>query len=597
MKEQRSGRRSFALLGAVVFAAALIIYFRALSLGLVWDDPFLIGQTREIFSQKGIFGFFTTPFLALEGKISPNYFRPLVFISIWLDGLIGSGSPLVFHLTNVLLHGVASVLCFNLFSLFLDRSIAFWAALLFAIHPVHTESVYFVSGRTDILAAVFILATAVMWGSELKGEVSKTTARLWGGVFFLCALLTKEAAFFVPVALLGWDFLQTGRGEEHGERRKAWFSILGGLCLAVLLYRFSFDGGILSPLKTLPPAVPPITPPDRLWGFLEYLRLMTLPFPLKAYYTPSVVGPSPSVLVGALLTLGLFLSFGGSSDKRIGLSGFLWFFAFLFPVLGIIPARVPVAGERFLYIPSVSFCLMAGYALQALAKRFEDGGRVRWLPAILLLPLCLVTVLRADVWKDDKALFEHITAAAPDYFGGHYNLAIMYFGEKRYEEASEEYIFAATLKPEDSRPWAGAGRSFLYQGKPGLAAGYFEKALELSPESASLRFEYAGAFNAMGDSAGEREQLELVVRGDPSNFSAWNNLGILSRRAGEVAKAEEYFRKALELRSGAPAALGNLIDLLTETGRQGEIPGLLSLLEKSDPSGAALLRKKFETKR
>jgi Tfp pilus assembly protein PilF len=596
MKEQGYDRRGFALLGALVFAAALVIYFRALALGLVWDDTFLTGQTRDIFSQKGISGFFTTPFLALEGKVSPNYFRPLVFISIWLDELAGSGSPAVFHLTNLLLHGLASVLCFKLFSLFLERSIAFWAALLFAIHPVHSESVYFVSGRTDLLAAVFILAAAVMWGSELKGETAGRTARLWGGLFFLGALLTKEAAFFAPVALLGWDYLQTGRGAEHDERRKGWFSLLGGLCLLVLLYRFSYGGGVLSPLISLPPQSPPISPADRFWGFLEYLRLLTLPFPLKAYYTPSIVGPSAPVIAGALLTLGFFFSFGGADGRRTGVSGFLWFFLFLFPVLGIIPARVPVVGERFLYIPSIAFCLVAGLALQSLAKRLEGGGRVRWLPAILLLPLCLVTVLRADVWKDDKALFEHITAVAPDYFGGHYNLAIIYFGEKRYEEASEEYIFAATVKPDDSKPWAGAGRSFLYQGKPELAAGYFEKALELSPGNSSLRYEYAGVLNAMGDGRREREQLELVVKSDPSNVNAWNNLGILSLRAGERDKAEGYFRKALEVRPGAPAALGNLIGLLTDSGRDEEIAALLSSLEKSDPDGAARLRRKIDAR-
>jgi len=286
-------RNSRALLVVLIALSAFLVFSGTLGHELVWDDESFIRYSRELVDLGGINALATAEFKPdLTEDYGPGYYRPVSLASLWFDQHVGGSSPWVFHLTNTLLHTLCSVLVLVLLLMVLpSRAGAVGGALLFALHPIHVESVAFVSGRTDLLAAVFSLTAAVLW---LKLRQGKSPRPLYDWVLysiaFALACLSKEVAFVLPVVLIVWDFLLpsgTFSGPETFWRRKVWFlvsvSIIGGI---VLLRYFALDIEFgQEPLKGSDGLHVPLKVPGIL---LVYSRLLFLPLAERFLYLPSV---------------------------------------------------------------------------------------------------------------------------------------------------------------------------------------------------------------------------------------------------------------------------------------------------------------------
>jgi hypothetical protein len=291
---QRFGER--AALALVLLVAALA-YARTATFGLVWDDRLLVAQAEAAHRRDGVPGLLRAEYLATGDRGAPGYHRPLALASIWLDARLARALPWSFHLTNVALHALASLLVLLLLRALLPPGGgALFGALLFAVHPAHVESVAFVSARTDLWAGCLVLASTLLWLRERRGPPGGAwLTRALSTLALALAGLAKETALLLPAVLLLWGRLlpEEEGGERPGRRggALAWIPLWAGALIVVLLLRrlsgVGWAGGGLLPAAGSLPLL--------AWAAAvkteHYAKLLLLPWPLNAYYTPDQVAP------------------------------------------------------------------------------------------------------------------------------------------------------------------------------------------------------------------------------------------------------------------------------------------------------------------
>lgn len=416
----------------ILVGVVLLLYANSLGNGYVFDDVKVIQENETIRSFSAAAGIFRdifgyTPLEVKGNRIDPSY-RPVRFLSYALDYAItraifgdfepSSPPPLIFHFTNVILHGVSAVLVFLLALRLLPGSRFGPAivALLFAAHPVQTEAVTYLSGRRDVLFAVFYLLGLLAY---LRG---KETGRWPGAVicvgFYLLSLFTKEMAVTLPcIALL---LSPPRRGGKSGgwalllvlfviaAAFSAWKVLLknpGGLGEESVLY---WGGGLVTTLLTIP----------RL--LFHYLGLILFPLRLSVDYSfdafpasRSLLDPwtTAAALAGvAAIAAGVVLAW--RRGARIVPVAALWFLITLLPVLQFIPHPERVA-ERFLYLPLVGPLLLAGWWFPRLAGRLGRPRLALGIPCLLVLLFGVRVMLRNTDWSDPERLWGSAVAAHP----------------------------------------------------------------------------------------------------------------------------------------------------------------------------------------
>lgn len=446
-------RRLLFLAGATLLAFAL--YAGTLTYPLVWDDLALVGTVQRTLS-RGLPGLLTAEF-NLEPSKPTGYYRPVVLLSLRVDSLLAPRFPPSYHFTNVILHSLATGLVFSLVALTVGSAGAGLAgALLFAVHPVHTEAVAFVSGRTDLWAALFLLASVLAW---IRDRGAPTGARWpWraaGVLSFALALLSKEVSFVLPAVLLVWDLLlpdgqdRAGRGNGWWRRNGFWIAGWGTACAAVIVLRVAVAGIGFGPAAanggTFASGNPLVT---ALEIIATNVRLLAVPWPLNAYYTDDQLAFSPLTLAGCALFAAFCLALVRAGRGRAVALGLVWIGGFLLPTFNLVGINAAKVAERFLYFPSVGLALLVGYGWAAL----ENVGQIRRraISAVFLAVVAAFgygTLARAQVWREEIVFFRDFARTSPRFAGAHFNLGRAYGKAAMFPEAVAAYEAALQLDP------------------------------------------------------------------------------------------------------------------------------------------------------
>ncbi|MBI5441703.1 MAG: hypothetical protein HY900_10910 [Deltaproteobacteria bacterium] len=449
----RSVLKRWALPGIVLFAGAL--FSPALTGTFVWDDA----GVQQF--QLPAFQSFRDAFVRTSDvfSLSKLYYRPLVWLSYMFDRAVSGGntSSTVAHGTNLLLHMLATALVFLLGRRLFSGKSGPWAApaaaLLFAAHPIHAESICSVAGRTDILATVCVLGAVLL---SLEWREARDRAVLWGlasaGCLFL-GLLAKEVAVaglvLIPLSL--W-FSEPPAPGRRGPEARVVFGVL--LLAAVGAYTAlrgaagvgagtNLDGVRESPFFLIP-------------VFAHYVRKVVLPWPQHHFVASLPKLWTNAVALTAFLAVALLASKRSQGLRRTGLLAAGWFGVSLLPALAVSFDRTvaPVA-ERYLYLPSVGFCLLAG------AWAFGEL-RIRR-PAALLFGVFLVayagsSVERTLVWRDETSLWSSELRSDGTAENGWVllNLATAYHKKGEGELAERYYIRCMEDAPGSELAAAGA---------------------------------------------------------------------------------------------------------------------------------------------
>ena len=503
----------------LLFAA---IYARSVTFDFVWDDVEAI-RDNPIYTGPLLDGLDATqhdhldPALRKLSGMKPAHdsYRPLLYLSYRSDTTLSGMSPRGMHLHNLIL-ALLSILAFYFVAsrwLMSDRS-ALMATAVFALHPLQVESVAYVSGRGDLLAGLFaLLAVAAALQFEQAGtQAGRALWLLAGTACLLASLLSKEAYLGLPVALAGLAFAR-GRLRAQGVVLATWFVAIG----AYLALRFEVGGvaeGGTGAIALV--ALPGI--------FLRYLEIALLPFDLSSerLYDANYVLPGWIALAALAAWASIGLRRSWSRTSRTVASGLLWMLVLLGPS-AVVVIVMGVVADRYSYLPLGGFAVACSALLCAAARQPRGLRAVIGLAAFLWAAMCVaVTVVQVGTWKDNRTLYQHAVATAPESSMAHYRLGHSYAKEGRWPEAIALFERAVELQASNLRALNNLGVAYLNTGKYPEAARMFERALA---ESGQM------------------------------HFRAWYNLGVAQMNMGEREAACASVERALHINPSYSAAV------------------------------------------
>lgn len=454
---------------AIPVLAAIVIYLPALRNGFIWDDPLVLQQLRAMRSIGD---------LIVPPPIVPRfYYRPLIFVSYLFDQALGGETPFWLHASVIGWHGLNTLLVFLLARRLFPGEwlIASGGALLFAVFPVHVESVAWMAGRSDVIVCTLMLLTVFIFM-----EAAPAWLPWIGGGVFLLAMLSKEMAIALVVLIPLLDLMRA--------IRPSWVRY-APLFLATLVYfvlRSHALGAFVGGLPVDTPVMQLATALVRALGF--YTVRAVVPVGLCAYI-PNVPPGAGYFLVGALVPVLAAGLIGLAWQRGRWQPAFLalWFFATLAPSLTVIVRRSAsaVVADRYLYVPSVASCLLMAWVVVRLAQSRRVAAL--W-PAVGIGALAtLFTVLAVPytrVWADNLAFWTDVAAKVPDEALPQRELARALLDHNRPDEAERALQRALALEssPEGRvMAYGNLGNLYRRQGRYDDSLRAFEEGLKIAP--------------------------------------------------------------------------------------------------------------------
>lgn len=585
----------------MILLAALAIapFVPSLRSQLVWDDHEFIANNPTIKNLFPLNRFFQTQGLIEQGAIHPvTASRPLTSLSLALDYAVWRLNPFGYHLTNIFLH----LLCVLAVYYLLrgsggDFYCAWFGAGFFAVLPGHAEAVIALIGRSDLLAAFFLITGFMAY---VRFTTVRSHAAWWYAAALFCGLaacLSKETGVILFAIILVWEVFVRRR------LRRAWPRIVPFvlIVLGYLVYRGAvlqgntagsgWWGGNASRNFLMMPMI-----------FVRYLRVLFLPWslsPLHLVRIPERITDT-SFLAGFLL---LAAAFGWSifcliRKPWIGFNA-AWYLLALAPVSNVIPIPGIYMAERWLYLPSAGLCGLAGYFLSRWIKEKA------WLAALIFGVAATGFAVRSfiwnRVWHDEDALSRQIVRTSPashlgqtmrgrvlldqgklaeaeehlqtavrlrsGYYLAHSTLGTVYANQGRYEEAERAYRTAIRLNPRYAEAHSNLAVIRSLAGQTGEAIRELQIAVNLDPENYIFHFNLAQLFYDEGRQTEALTSFQKAARLAPDRIEAQIMIGIVLAEIGELAAAETQLRSIVEQGAAPPVVHYNLGLVYDRQGR------------------------------
>ena len=555
----RSLRWAAGLAGAV----AGIVFLNSLANQFAYDDNFIILGNTAIHSFDGLLQALWDPYwpgLYGQGK---GLWRPVTIGLFGLEWIAFNGSPVGFHLINVLLHAGVTVLVVLLLGEILPVAAAFVGGLLFAVHPVHVEAVANVVGFAEILSAFFfLLACILILRARPQMGLGRTGAVLF---LYLLAFLTKESAVTLPGIVLLLDCSREDiRVRGIGEYLARRWPLYSGMVLVagvVFLGRFLVIGNVASPFAPLGASL--LSEVPRIWTVVgtwpHVIRLLFFPLDLSADYGPAVIplafGWNSENLTGLFLVLGVLvlslfawrrgvLKKDQLSSRAVGW-GAVWFVITLSPTSNLLFLSGILLSERTLYLPSVGFVAAAAWALLRL---FET--RPRAASGVLLATLLLLagrSWTRTPTWKNNLEVFSTMTSEHPESGRSQWVLGDSYFAAGRDQEGLHAYGAAIGILRGPYELLVGASQNLL-------SAGYDRAAEILLNQAWEDRPDYGvapGLLAALYDRQGRHREAEAAamysLEKDSTSSIQYHVLARALQAQGRLLEAAEARKAVIRL--------------------------------------------------
>lgn len=554
-------------LAVVLLAVATLLAFAPIvDTGFVdFDDDIYVSANPHI--QQGIDA--GSLRWALTSFYAANW-HPITWLSHMVDWELYGSKPLGHHLSSLLVHlaGVL-VLFFALSRMTGAPGRSAFAAALFAVHPLHVESVVWLAERKDVLCALFwflSIAAYARW---------RETPRLFLGfavtLFATLALMSKPMAVTLPLTLLLLDFWPLGstrpRTVMAALRDKAPLYVLcaGAAWLTVMAQRAS---QAISSIEACPIGQ---RIGNALVAYVMYLVKMVWPVELSVFYPhPGATLPAWEILGAAgVLVLFSVVAVRLRRARPYLLFGWLWYLVTLVPVIGLVQVGEQAMADRYTYVPLVGIFVALSWGMGDIVA--SRAPRVATGVAIAVVVLLIgLTRFQVRFWKDAETLFTRALAVTEGNDVAHAHLGILRGRQGRFEEADAHFREALRIHPSSALAHLDLGTNLAHLGKTNEALVEFRVALRLDPTDPRVHTDLGGILLLLGNLDEARSHLEEALRLDPEFTAARIELGAVLSQSGRLDEAVSQFREAIRLdptRANAHARAGTA---LAKLGRYDE---------------------------
>jgi len=508
-----------------------------------WDDPTYVLENPRVkqLNQENVGFFFSSP--------SASNYHPLTMISLSIDYYFATGGNTLaknvsepdasqFHTTNIVLHLLNVFLVF-IFVFMLSHKriwVATITALLFAIHPMHVESVAWIAERKDVLYTFFFLAGLIMY---LKyGEKKSLKYLLAAFILYTCSLFSKPSAVVFPLILVAIDYFN-----ERKFSKKLWIEKIPFFTLSIVF-------GLITLLIQSEDAIADIKVFSMIqrmmfamYGFIMYLFRMIVPVNLAAFYPYPSLSPTGGLPVIFYMSPLIVIVIAGliiysARHTRVLLFGFLFYFFSLMLVLQFISVGSAIMADRYSYVSSIGlFFICAWYADRGFTGKDSKIYPLRWLLAGILIIYTVVigvtTFEQIKIWKNSETLWTDVITKYPRAEVAYKNRGNFYGARNITGKALDDYMVYIKLKPDDPRAFSNLGNIYGLRNE-------IDQALDAYSRSVAL---------------------------DSVNPETYLNRAITFARAKKFAEAVKDYDKALMLKPGILEVYMNRAYTLFEMGR------------------------------
>jgi Flp pilus assembly protein TadD len=533
---------------------------------ITYDDPVYVTANPHVqggLSWAGLIWAFTTG--------DATNWHPLTWISHMLDFQLHGMNPAGHHLTSVALHLANSVL---LFLLLQRMTKAMWpsalAAALFALHPMHVESVAWVSERKDVLSTLFwMLAVGAYIRYVEESAVKSPKARTFyigSIVLFGLGLMAKPMLVTLPFVLLLLDYWPLQRFEQPRKlagllaEKIPWFILAAASC--VVTFVAQQRGGAMASLATVPLGARLENVPV---AYARYLGKTFWPAGLAVHYPLPRQWPVWEVACAtALLALITAWVIWRVRAQRYLAVGWLWFMGMLAPVIGLVYVGSQSMADRYDYLPSVGLFIMVIWAAREWVPRL--GAQAPVILAGLAVAGCLMaTRIQAQYWNDSETLYRHALAVTEQNGAMENNLGQLLHQEGRLDEALPHLFRAVLFSPDNAEPHFNLGSALLARGKVSGALSQFQTQVALQPNDPLAQYNFGRVLVDHGLAGDALPYLEKAAQLRPAAADVRLKLGDACRQTGRAAEAISQYEKALQILPHYVQAASSLAWMLATT--------------------------------
>ena len=559
------------IISLLLCIATTIPYSQARYFSFVnYDDPDYVTENPHV--QSGL-----TPH-SIAWSFNVGYaanWHPLTWLSHMLDCTMFGMDPGAHHMTNLLFHILNTLL---LFFTLMAMTGAPWksgfVAGLFALHPMHVESVAWIAERKDVLSTFFWMLTM---GAYLRYVKRSTRGRyLLVMLCFTLGLMAKPMLVTLPLVLLLLDFWPLQRHLHlpiniflrRSIIEKTPLLLLSVASCIITLVAQQKSGAVAS-VALFPLG---LRLSNAICSYGIYTWKMVTPVHLTVFYPSLTAIAWPTFLFSLFYLIAMTaLAFKTARKLPFITVGWMWYIITLFPVIGILQVGSQSMADRYSYVPFIGLFILVSWGVAAIASKWRSGRSILATTEIaVLLFMTAMTWKQLHYWKDSGTLFNHALAVSDKNFVAHNNLGLFLKENGKTDEAIAHFAEALRIDNNDKNAHNNLGNSLMELGEVDHAIVQYREALRIKPGYAEARNNLGIAYARLGRLDEAIDQFTKVLLLNSDNERPYNNLGLALVKKGRTADAIGYYTKALFINPGNADSHYNLGCALEELGRRNE---------------------------
>jgi protein O-mannosyl-transferase len=552
--------------GLLLVLATLAAYQPVWHAGFVWDDDTTLTANPLIQAPDGLAKFW----LSTE----PIDYWPVTYTTLWAEWRLWGDAPLGYHVTNLFLH----LLVVGMVWLVLRRLKipgAWWAALLFAVHPVNVETVAWVAQRKTLLAALFFLVS--VYGYTRAGLAESEAPRrdgekaaggrgwYWASLLaFVVAMLSKGSAAMLPLVLLGLVAWRRKVTWADAARLAPFFAVAGGLTWVNIWFQ---SHGAHAAIRHATVVERVLGAAAAVWFYLEKaiwpagLMFIYPQWDIRAdelrWWVP---------LLAAVALTGLLWRQRRTGWGRAGLLAWFYFVVTLAPVMGLVDVyfmKFSLVADHYQYLSLIGVAGLAGAGLQKAMEGPETRRRMAVAGAgLVLMALGGLTWRYCARYADAETLWQATLEQNPSALVGWDALGHLAFQAGRVEEAVRDFKRLAALDPEDVQGYNNLGVAYGQLGQLDTAVGEYRQALKIQPDFAQTHYNLGNVWLQLGRWNAAMDEYRAALQIQPDYTEARSNLGAAEVQAGREEEAVGEYRQVLKVQPDNVSALNNVAWIL-----------------------------------